>query len=143
MMVMARVLLPLAQIRPSGARSITPMLLWLGAIMLIVVVTGVAVLIYRRRVLSKEAAGEAQARLMDEMRAMRDRGEISIEEYERMKSRLVARVAGRPVSDRHPTPAPAHAQTLPDRGDVRQSRPGFDLTGAPLPRPKDEESPPQ
>ncbi len=123
----------------GASRSVTPMLIWLGAIMLVVMGAGIAILLYRRQVLGKETGLDMHAGIMDQLRTMRDQGEISATEFEEMKSRLVAKVSGRPVSARH---APG-TQAPPGSPAERQAAPGFDLTGAPLPRPKDPNDPTQ
>jgi hypothetical protein len=116
----------------TNTRSLLPMLGWLGAIMLVVVLGGVCILLYRRQVLGRESASAMQSGVFDELREMRDRGQITSEEFEEMKARIVARVAGRPLPPRIERPSVRFA-------DERRAAPGFDLTGAPLPRPKDDE----
>ncbi len=123
----------------ARARSVTPVLLWVSALILLVLALGLIILFMRRRLLSKDA-GEADAGLMDELRSLRDQGRISPEEYDAARKRMVAGFAGRksPLPAAKPAPAPA-----PSPGEVR-ARPGFDLTGAPLPpKPPPRAAPPE
>jgi hypothetical protein len=126
----------------ARARSVTPMLLWVSALILVVIALGLIILFMRRRLLSKDST-DASAGLMDELRTLRDQGRISPEEYDAARRQMVAGFAGRksappaPPASR-PTPHPA-----PQPGEVR-ARPGFDLTGAPLPpSPPPRASPPE
>lgn len=122
-------MLPLAQSStPTGQ-----ILLWVFVLIVVIVVGGLAVLELRRRLLSKDR-GSMSAGLMDEMRTMHARGELSDEEYDRVRKRMAARAAGRDPDEFAP------ATKMPEQGEVR-ARPGFDLTGAPLPaEPKPEDS---
>jgi hypothetical protein len=73
-------------------------LLWaLGILLLIVVVGGVALMVFRRRLTEKESGNKSMDAgfSLSDLRAMRDRGEITAEEYERTRARVVARVKGR------------------------------------------------
>lgn len=135
---MVLMLATLAQLAPAGGRgrgSLTEFFLWLGLAIGALVVAGIAIAWYRSRVLRGDAASAAQAGLMDDLRAMRDRGELSAEEYDAAKRALVARFSGGAPA----APLPAgkvlkSAVSPPDAGGA-VAKPGFDLTGAPLPRP--------
>ncbi len=107
------------------ARDLTPFFGWLGVAIGVIVVAGSALLVYRRRVLSDDSARDAQSGLMDQLRAMRDRGDLTPEEYDAAKRAMVARVSGSaaPPAPRASSPADRIAPA------------GFDLTGAPLPKP--------
>ncbi len=109
--------------------SLVPFLAWLGVAIAILAVAGVVLLLYRRKVLAKDAGRDEQAGLMDNLRAMRDRGELSPDEYDAAKRAMVARFSG-PTSGASPRPV-----RKPAAGDARVAPPGVDLTGAPLPRP--------
>lgn len=96
-------------------------LLWLGLALVALIIAGLVVAWMRRRVLGSQAR-EADAGLFDELRAMRDRGEMTPEEFDTAKAAMVAKLSGKPIPPRPPaTPAEVVA------------KPGFDLTGAPLP----------
>jgi hypothetical protein len=118
----------------AANNSVVPALALLGGLIVVIVLAGLGVLYLRRNVLGKPGSGGAEGGLFDELRRMRDAGTLSREEYERAKRRMVAKVSGaepaRPVKKAPPV------QALPGEGEIR-SKPGFDLTGTPLPRPHD------
>jgi hypothetical protein len=96
-------------------------LIWLGLALIVLIAAGLVIFWLRRRVLGSDAR-QADAGLFDQLRSMRDRGEMSVEEYDAAKAAMVARVSGKP-------PAPGAKAGSSDR----IAKPGFDLTGAPLP----------
>lgn len=104
--------------------QIGPYLLWIGVCIVLVVAASIAVLWYRTRVLGR-GQDDAQSGLMNELRAMRTRGELSDDEYAAAKHAMVSRVSGKPIPP--PKPSPVTDRIAP---------PGFDLTGQPLPRPQ-------
>lgn len=99
-------------------------LLWVGAAIACIVLATVLILWYRQKVLSPPGSID-QASLLDELRAMRARGEISEEEFAATKHTMVSRASGKPRTPAAPRTAVS--------GHV--APPGFDLTGAPLPKP--------
>lgn len=103
----------------------------LGALIVVVVVAGLIIMKIRASMLSK--GRESDEGIFAGLRAMRDSGELSLDEYDAARKRLAAKAAGVP-----PPPPPARA---PKPGDLR-AQPGFDLTGAPLPRPGQPPNPP-
>jgi len=119
-----------------AARDLGPYLIWLGVMMAAVIAAGVVLLILRSRVLGKGRAA-SESGLLDNLRAMRDRGEISPEEFDAAKSAMAGRIAGAPAQ-----PAPAPKKKIAPRTGDRVAPPGFDLTGRPLPRKPDEKRPP-
>ncbi len=100
-------------------------LLWVAVLIGAVIAASVIVLILRRKLLSPDTAAEDTGSIMESLRAMRDRGEISQDEYDRTRQAMIARAAGKPLT--RPTPAPT---TTPEE---HRARPGYDLTGEPLP----------
>jgi hypothetical protein len=96
-------------------------LLWLGLALVALIIAGLVVAWLRRRVLGSQSQ-RADAGLFDELRAMRDRGEMSAEEYDTAKAAMVAKLSGKTAPPR----------TKPPPSD-QVAKPGFDLTGAPLP----------
>jgi len=105
--------------------NLSAYLLWVGVFLVVVIGASLAVLWYRRRVLNPPNS-EVQAGLMDELRAMRKRGELSEEEFTAAKQAMVSRISGQLG-----TPAPPRKP----RPGERVAPPGVDLTGQPLPKP--------
>jgi hypothetical protein len=106
--------------------QIGPYLLWIGVSLVLVVAASVFILWYRTKVLGRDQG--TQVGLLDELREMRNRGELSDEEYAAAKHAMVSRVSG------NPTPRPVAKATAPSTTE-RLAPPGFDLTGQPLPKP--------
>lgn len=116
-------LFPMESLLLAQQGGIVSYLAWVGAFIVVVVLAGVALLVYRRRVLADEHESERQRGLLDDLRAMRDRGAISQDEYDAARRSIASRLAGRaPVVPRSPGPA------------GRAAAPGVDLTGDPLPK---------
>src|SRR5437762_2636756 len=63
-------------------------LIWVGLALVGLVIAGLVIAWLRRRMLGPDAQ-QAQAGLFDGLRAMRDRGELSLEEYETAKAAMV------------------------------------------------------
>jgi uncharacterized membrane protein len=110
----------------------TTLIIGLGAIIVIVLLAGLAVMAMRRRLLVKDSSAATQGRLMDDLRAMRDKGEITPQEYDAARATMAARLAGKP----RPAPPPAAPRPTPHASEqTLRAKPGFDLTGARLPSP--------
>lgn len=121
--------LVLAQARPAPP---TELWLWVGALIVVSLVFGFVVMAMRRRLLGRSDEGVKPAALLEDLRAMRDRGEISQDEYDSTRATIAARAAGRePPAKSGPTRPPA----APDGSLI--ARPGYDLTGERLPAPPD------
>lgn len=110
----------------QGQTPTGQILLWVFLLIVLIVVGGLGVMALRRRLLSKDRGTDTSG-LMDDMRAMHARGELSDEEYDRVRKRMAARAAGRDPDEIAPA---APRESVP--GVVR-ARPGYDLTGEPLP----------
>src|ERR1043165_6860197 len=67
-------------------------LFWGFIIMGIAIVGFVAIMIFRRRMMAAEEGEQHPGFSLAELRAMRDRGEITSEEYEQTKARVIAKV---------------------------------------------------
>ncbi|MEL7473740.1 MAG: SHOCT domain-containing protein, partial [Planctomycetota bacterium] len=83
--------------------------------------------------------------IMESLRAMRDRGDLSDEEFQAARRRLVDRVRAEPASggDAADTSKTPDASVTSRAGAAGlRARPGFDLTGAPLPPSTDDPSTP-
>ncbi len=102
--------------------------IWAGALIVASLVFGVVVMTMRRRLLNGSDSAGAPGAMLDELRAMRARGEISQSEYDHTRSSIAARAAGR---EPPPRPDAARGPEAPD-GSVA-ARPGYDLTGERLP----------
>lgn len=119
----------LAQAGAPKPASVGTFLTVLGLMIAALVAAGLILLAYRRRVLANDDP-TTDASLMQSLRDMRDRGEISREEFDAMRARMAAK-----LRDRTPPPRPEPSPS------ERRARPGFDLTGAPLPRRPDGDPP--
>lgn len=102
---------------------------------------GVAIMALRRRMLAKDApeSGEG-AGMLDSLRAMRARGELSEDEFQAARAAFLSRAVRSAVpgaSERSDQESSPRARGGTD--GERRAPPGVDLTGAPLPRPTDRE----
>lgn len=127
-----------------GGGSMTEFLLYLGLAMVAIIGAGVGIMLYRRRVLAEDAGG-ARARMLEQLRSMRDRGELTPEEFDAARRAAISPSVGRPGEKaRKPgtgnTASPTPRAKPAAESGPRVAQPGFDLTGAPLPRPRDETS---
>src|ERR1043165_4832409 len=116
----------------AAERSMGPYITWIAVMMGAVTISAVVILLLRARVLGKGAA-QQDAGLMDDLREMRDSGELSVEEFDAAKKALRDRLA---ASTSGPPPKPTKRPRPAPRGTV--APPGYDLTGSPLPKPPDE-----
>lgn len=119
---------------PAARPALTPLFIFLGLGVLVAVLATLAVLAIRRRILTRDSSVAGQNRLLDDLRAMRNRGDISPEEFDRARHLIASRLAGAPNPGAPAGPRPRPA-TPAEPGALR-ARPGFDLTGAPLPAPE-------
>jgi hypothetical protein len=142
----------------------------------LVMALGAGVMIARRRLLGRPATEDHQAGLMESLRAMRDRGEMTPAEFEAARRAMIERIrgtradeaggtrgagsraasagdGGRPALPAGATPrtgvaSPAPVRVAPAGDPARETpaapkaaparaeaKPGFDLTGRPLPEP--------
>lgn len=65
-----------------------------GALIGVCLAGGVAILLLRRRLLSRENSAAASATLMEQLRGMRDRGELSSEEFEKTRQAMIRKARG-------------------------------------------------
>ncbi len=126
MHALAQNLVPVLPLAQQGGRSQSAFWLWLFILIAATMLAGVIILIVRRRLLEDPASGGGGATMTEELRGMRDRGEISEAEYDQMRKSIAARAAGREPPEGSPRPDWAGESG-------RIARPGFDLTGEPLP----------
>jgi len=71
-------------------------LFWVALLLGAVLAASVAILALRKSLFAPEAKAEDPGSLMDQVRAMRERGEISEAEYDQVRRKLVAKAASRP-----------------------------------------------
>jgi len=127
----------LAQVAPipnTGASTSVDVLVWVGALIVAVLILGIAILLIRKRLFEKDT--EEVSSMLGELRRMHKSGELTTEEYDAARKALTINVANRIVPPKASNPAPekpaTHQKPAPARreapGEVR-AKPGFDLTG--------------
>lgn len=107
-------------------------LAWVAILIVAVVVLGLAVLVLRRKLLSRDDAGMNPTTLMESLRQMRDSGEMSSQEYDAVRKKLAGKVANRPSPNRS-TEAPERTTAPKDasfRAVNRKELPPGGPTGA-------------
>lgn len=95
--------------------------LWVGILLGAALLGSVIILFVRSRLMARGDADAPHGSLMDQLREMRDRGDMSPEEFEATRRRIIEKTTGKPL----PTPGAS--------AEAKIAAPGFDLTGAPLP----------
>ena len=73
----------------------TRLLPWLGGLVVLAVAGGLLMLWTRRMAVGRDAPGLSHGFGLDDLQAMKSRGELSPEEYERARRRLVEREVAR------------------------------------------------
>ena len=116
----------------ATTRSTTEVLLWAAGLIVLVIGTGLIILALRRAMLSRSAPG-VDAGLFDSLREMKNTGAISQDEYDAARKNLAARAAGKAGPSGTTPFGGAPAAAAKPSGELR-ARPGFDLTGRPLPK---------
>jgi hypothetical protein len=125
-----------------AARDLGPFLTTLGVMIVVLVVATAGLLWFRARVLARSAGAEPGEGLLKSLRDMRDRGEISPEEYDAARRAMALRRAGSGQPDgpariaappARPDPAAGKATDQSPAPTEFRARPGYDLTGRPLP----------
>ncbi len=119
-----RILLILAQ-QGSKDPELKPVLISIAALIVVVVVLGFVLVAMRKRMFGSSEDGEVAGSMFEDLRRLREAGEISELEYDYLRKCIAARVAGR-------EPPPRPVGLAEETVDLR-ARPGFDLTGAPIP----------
>ena len=124
----------------QSTSSTSEALFWIGLLILVVLLGGIVVFWLRRRLFADDRASADPGSILESMRAMRDSGEMSDDEFRQARDALVRRASTR--SGDAPPPTPTAAPRTPATPDPteRRAEPGFDLTGAPLP-PRDGDTP--
>jgi hypothetical protein len=97
---------------PSRQEAQRRLLIWLSLLMGVVIVGGLFLLLLRRKLHQHEHTGTADADTgfsLASLREMRDRGELTPEEYESTRARVIAKVkaaADKPAPEKDPRKAP-------------------------------------
>ncbi len=105
--------------------ELKPVLISIGALIVVVVVLGFVLLAMRKRMFGGSEDGEVAGSMFEDLRRLREKGEISEVEYDYVRKCIAARVAGREL--------PPRPEGLAPEAEELRARPGFDLTGAPIP----------
>lgn len=141
--ILAALLLPAASAlaqagrAPSAARDPTRVFIVVGLLIATVLVLGLLILAFRKKLLAGERDDRSAPLLLDDLRAMRRRGDISDSEYELMRSRLVQKLSGRsaeelsaraestarPMHSGRAAAPPKPAQRTPDTDDPSHPAP--------------------
>lgn len=132
----------LAQSAIGGSVISVQVLIWVGALIVAVLILGIIILLIRRKLFTKDT--DTAAGMLADLRRMHKAGELTTAEYDAARKALTARFAAnvpdrpapdRPSRDRPHAEHPQRPAAAPsDPGELR-AKPGFDLTGAPLPMP--------
>lgn len=119
-----------------SGKELLPYILTVGVMIVLVMAAGIALYVVRGRLFGKDGPNQLDhGGVLETMRAMRDRGEISEEEYRTTQAALVAKATEKRdvAAAAQSAPGPTRIQTSPERPVSRRAKPGFDLTGDPLP----------
>jgi hypothetical protein len=126
----------LAQTKPNP----TPALIWAGVLIVCAMLGGVIVMQLRRRMIDQGQGKNASASLMETLRDMHKRGEISTEEYEQTRRSIASRVSIMLDTKRSdglfelPDPKRRIAGTRPtERGPIAPAQPQSPSSPAPPP----------
>jgi hypothetical protein len=126
---------------PGGAdagRVESEVFKWGGILIALIVIGGGAIMFIRRRLRDAAANSGADAGFsLSDLRAMRDRGEITPEEYDLTRSRVIAKVKGKMAEPQKVTASPAHP--------TGEKPPELALPETPVPEAPDQppEAPPE
>jgi hypothetical protein len=115
----------------AATRRMGEYLATVGVLIVVVVAAALVLLKYRGRLLARDSDAALHEGLFENLRRMRNQGRLTQEEYDAARRKMVAKAAGKAP----PAPPATGAAIRPVApGEVR-ARPGYDLTGAPLPPP--------
>ena len=123
----------LAQNLPTGQILISVFVL-----IVLIVVGGLVVIALRRKLLAKDSKLGHESGLMDEMRAMHARGELSDAEYDLIRKRLANRAAARLAEDPPTPPRSKQASSPRDKPLTKEAQKWLDQVQAEI----DDEPPP-
>lgn len=117
-------------------KELLPFVLTVGAMIVAVTIAGIVLFVIRGRLFSREGSGDVDpGGVLETMRAMRDRGEVSEEEYRTAQASLVAKATASTTGavGVGKESGPARNRTGPGGSAELRAKPGFDLTGERLP----------
>jgi hypothetical protein len=78
----------------SLQRHTRAVLVWGTVLLVVALVVGLGIRALRRRVFPEKEPPPEQLWTLEDLREMRDRGELSEEEFETLRARVIARMAG-------------------------------------------------
>lgn len=108
----------------AAQKNIVQVVTLIGVLIVLVVLAGLAAILIRKRMLANDDSSGISGSIFDDLKSMRDRAQISQEEYDYLRKSIAAKAAGKPPPPRPPGIAEPH--------ELR-AKPGYDLTGQPLP----------
>lgn len=119
----------------SGGQDLKPVLIIIGTLIVLVLLLGIVLFVVRGKFLGDNSGEDIDpGGVLEALRAMRDRGEVSEAEYRTAQAAIVAKAARESGENSGAGPAgPARARTQAALPGELRAEPGFDLTGAPLP----------
>jgi hypothetical protein len=91
---MAMVLAEVLGQQGVAQRNMREVLWWGGGLLLVAMVLGGGVAALRRRVLPKQEEPPDQVWSLEDLRRMQAAGELSVEEFETLRARLIAEMGG-------------------------------------------------
>lgn len=78
----------------QGSSPQVGVVVWVGVLIVLLVGAGLGVLWFRRKLLSRQDDPGSQGSLMEDLRRMRDRGQLSKEEFDAARRAMTRRLAG-------------------------------------------------
>lgn len=87
----------LAAISPEDTRWI---LISCAVLLLLIIVGGLGVWYYRKQVLFSDSSSQAAVWTFDDLRRMRDRGELTEQEYQSLRAAMIGSYKSKPNQDR-------------------------------------------
>ena len=121
----------------SGEQDLKPVLIAVGTLIVLLLALGIVLFVVRGKFLGDNSGGDIDpGGVLETLRAMRDRGEVSEAEYRTAQAAIVGKAAREKGENSGADPeGPARARTRAALPGELRAEPGFDLTGAPLPPP--------
>ena len=73
----------------GGQPDLLPLLGWVGVGVALAIVAGIVLVVIRKRTLSRQSEASESASMFQQIRDLRDRGELSEEEFNAIRTKLV------------------------------------------------------